>query len=895
MRIHIGGRVVGVEEQSKREAESAGGIHRSFWSAVRLGLCFMGVAMLLGLVQLSAQPTPVTVRSGGFFNAPSDLNRFRAQASDSELSAVYSKIRSDAHSAVLRWEQRFPAEAALRTTAELMAAGRASGVKDEGYIPLSLATVLDPGAENKRVLREMMIFAVGTRQKLNYWNPLGIHEAIQVSEFLETYDIANQLAVFTPSDHEAVRAEMHRAGHFLDGWLLDNEYSRMYPDKRDTSWCLNFHIMSSSTLSWIAMLYPEFPESSHWLREGQSALVDYLMSGVGEDGAYGEGSDHYWELAMRGFVNYITVSRRLGKPDDLQLPAIEDRLRATMRWRINMTSPDGNQFAFGDSDRGSDAGSYLMEAGSFLHDPDAVGAGRMMMERGNRWMFKERSLLFFAHLNMGLTGRAATNHDALFPLSGFAAFRTGWDSNANAMFFKYGTTYIGRREADRNPVISGHAHEDALEVELHYHGVPVVADIGRHGVYEKWNTYGGFMKATVAHSTIGLGNPWGYDRMDGQYAKHQAEKGRDFTYEQTQQNIDPADSKLMAYADLGAVAYVSAKDRTYDAIQHQRSVLWFADDAVTVIADRLESKDEQPYEWYLTPVGKLLGKQGELLFGDETAKLEVIPVAPTTERVTVIGPGMQNLPPYYIDLAPGVQSHNARPERWSTFSLLILQQKAKSTDFLNILLPYSGVENPWSVVQEGSSIRRIRQGEKEILVAGRDAEGKLSVTGQCGMLARTGSAEQSYALIEGTALRSEGELLLSSSLATPVWNGLYSTALNALVSLKDKRASFDLKPWPGDEHLLLNPPLAVPGQEPAAPLRTAVSFRVAGKPEHMIVWHGFNGVPQLNDPAADKWSSWAQDWHHGVARREALEFTYDSATHMVTVELEPGAHQIVWE
>jgi hypothetical protein len=343
------------------------------------------------------------------------------------------------------------------------------------------------------------------------------------------------------------------------------------------------------------------------------------------------------------------------------------------------------------------------------------------------------------------------------------------------------------------------------------------------------------------------------------------------------------------------VAYVSAKDRTYDAVQHQRSVLWFADDAVTVIADRLESKDEQPYEWYLTPVGKSLGKQGELLFGDETAKLQVVPVAPATERVSVIGPGMQNLPPYYIDLAPGVQSHNARPERWSTFSLLILQQKAKSTDFLNILLPYSEAENPWSVVQEGRSIRRIQQGEKEILVAGRDAEGRLSVTGQCGMLARMGSAEQSYALIEGTALRSQGELLLSSSLATPVWNGLYSTTLNALVSLKDKRASFDLKPWPGDEHLLLNPPLAVPGQEPAAPLRTAVSFRVAAKPEHMIVWHGFNGVPQLNDPAADKWSSWAQDWHHGVARREVMEFTYDSATHLVTVELEPGAHQIVWE
>jgi hypothetical protein len=268
---------------------------------------------------------------------------------------------------------------------------------------------------------------------------------------------------------------------------------------------------------------------------------------------------------------------------------------------------------------------------------------------------------------------------------------------------------------------------------------------------------------------------------------------------------------------------------------------------------------------------------------------------PATERITSIAPGTSHLPPYYIDLAAGSQSATDQPERWSTFSLLILQQKAKDADFLNVLLPFSGEKNPWSIEKPDASTRRIQQGAKDVVVAGRDAEGELAVAGQCGMMESDDGELKSYGLIEGMSLKSNGKSLLTAELNTPVWKGLYSTRLNALVSLRDKRASFDLKPWPGDEHLLLNPPLAEPGEEPPAPLTTAVSFHVTAKPVRIIVQHGFLGTPRLNDPDAENWASWERDWHRNVARREQLDFNYDPATGMVTVDLEPGAHQIVWE
>jgi len=857
--------------------------------------CSSLLSCLLSPAPAFAQAHRPTVLTGDFYDSAADLGRFRAQTTEPALENVYLKIHRDAFDATQLWLVRFPSTSTPRSTESLVAAGRASGVKENSFTSLVLEAVLDPTPSSKRILREVMLFDIGTHQRLNYWNPLGIHEANQVQEFLEVYGVANQIGgVFTPADHAAIREEMHRAGHFLEGWLLDNPWSRMYPDKRDMAWCLNFHIMAASTLSWIAMLYPDFPESSHWLRQAQSGIIDYLMNGYAEDGAYGEGSDHYWQLATRGMINFLIVSHNLGVSDYLQIPAIADRLRATLHWRINLTAPDGNQFAIGDSDRTNDAGTYLMEAGTLLDDPQAIWAGRMMMTRANHWSFQERSPLFFLHLDMKPVGVAATNTDALFPLSGFATFRSSWDFNANAMFFKFGQTYFGRREADRQPVISGHAHEDALEFELHYQGQPVLADIGRHGHYEQWNTYGGFMKATIAHSTIGLGNVWGYDRLDGQYTKHQAEHGSDFTYEQTQQNIDPADTKLMAYADLGAVGFSSAKVRTFADVQHQRSIMWFSGDSLTIVADHVESSSPQPYEWYLTPLGHPLGEQSKLVFGDEVAKLEVLPIAPAGERVTTIAPGQQNLPPYYIDLAPGTSSGSAN-FRWSTFSLLILQQKASSTDFLNVLLPFSGTTNPWHIESLSASTRRLQLGTKEVLVAGRDARGPLAVIGESGVLSSEGTESTSYALIEGTELRAGKDVLLSSALSTPVWKGLYSTTINALVSLTDHRASFDLRPWPGDQHLLLNPPRAVPGQEPPATLLLAVSFRVAQAPTRMLVYHGYAGKPKFDDPAAAEWDSWPNDWHRNVGRREPLAFNYDPATHLVTVKLEPGPNQVVWE
>ena len=560
--------------------------------------------LFLSLMEASAYAGSSLVERGGYFTTAQDISRMQAQADNPLLQEIYLRTKVNAERTVLDWEKIFPPQSTQRTTEGLLSAGRRQGrPHDGGYVTLALQTAMDPSERNKRTLREMMIYNIGIRQRSHNWVGQGIHEGIAVIEFLQSYDIGAQLGVFTPDDHVAIRDEMHQAGHFFEGWLLDNSFSRMYDDKREEVICLNFHVMSAGALGWIAMLYPEFPESPDWLRQSESAMVEYLMNGYGEDGVYGEGSSHYWELSTRALIDFMTLSRNLGVEDYFKIPAINDRLRSTMHWRLDMTAPDGGAFAFGDSNRDSAAGDYLLLGGAMLSDPVLTWGGRMTLERTRKWPPAEPYPLILAHIDMTLPSEAPDRVAGLYPLSGFTSFRSGWDDRANAMLFKFGASFIGRREAERGPVISGHSHQDALEFEIHYQGIPVLADTGRHGQYENWFTYGGYSKATVAHSTVGLGNPWGYDRLDGQYAKHQAEHGADFTYEQTQQNIEPADTKLMAFGDLGQVAFSSAKVRTYDTVEHQRSIVWFPDDSLTVVADHLECKDEQPYEWYLTPTG----------------------------------------------------------------------------------------------------------------------------------------------------------------------------------------------------------------------------------------------------------------------------------------------------
>jgi Heparinase II/III-like protein/Heparinase II/III N-terminus len=835
-----------------------------------------------------------------------DITRLREQAKIPELSAAYSHLEKKTAKNVSDWQKRNPATEKPRSTGELIAIGKRDN-PNRDYKIVATAYALHPTPELGRILREKLLASVGQRRINNYWRNDGIHEGEAVMQYLEAYDIASGAGLLTAEDQAEIKEEMRRAGHYLEGWTLDNSFSQGYREYYRKVYCLNFHIFATSSMGAIAMLWPDLPESKEWLRQAQSALPTLLLTEYAPDGGYAEGSLHYWHCSYRALFEFMKASRNLGYRDYFADPAIADAMDRTLSWRRELTAPDGREFAVGDSDRETLGAEYLIEMGKTLNDPSSIKVGQEIIRRARPGMIPAEPYDLF-QTDMAACGTDPDDLSVNFPFSGYGIFRSGWGTNENFFLMKYGPTFFGRRQNERNLVISGHAHADALEIELHHNGIPVTVDPGRQGRYGDWDTYGGYCKATIAHNTVGLGNKWGYDRLDGLYAEHVKKHGKEFLYEVSQDNIDPKDYELNAFGDVGQLGVISAKLHTYgkEQVTQRRTVVWFRDSGVAVVNDRMESPVEQPYEWYLNPVGNFLGKEkqtGALTFGDNVGKLQFIPITPKDETVQIVSKGDPKVPPYYVSLRPAGEDHQVKnakhvyesKERWGLFTLLVLKKNAKSTDFLNVLVPYEG-NAPYDSSALGTKGLKLTGKETTLLIAaGGNDDPALTVKGSFGVARLDHDVLVSYALDHGHELTLRNEPLLKVVLQSKDWDPFFDSTVTAAVSLKDRRASFSFPLSPTDRQLVMFTPKLEEGKEPLLPISVSVTFRTNDKPKRIIALRSDGEMPKLDDPAFDRKTDWQNDSHKGHYLREPLDFTWDEKTKCATVTMDVGIRQLVWE
>ena len=853
---------------------------------------------LASLAALKAETLEVKPR---LYLSPADVARLRAQAGKPELAPAYAQLAEGTGKSVDSWRKKYPVGAAPRSTGELIEIGKRDN-PGRDYKTIATAFALHPTPELGVVLREKLVASIGARQINNYWRNDGIHEGEAAMQFLEAYDLAEGAGILSGEDRQVIKEEMRQCAHFLEGWTLDNQFSQGYREYYREVYCLNFHVFASSVMGTIAMLYPDLPESPKWLRAAHEQLPKLLFTEFGLDGGYGEGSLHYWHPTFRALLQFMIANRNLGVRDYFADPSVAEAMRRTLLWRMNLTEPDGRSFAVGDSDRDTVGAEYLIQGGAILNDPACVWVGRAVVERArtDRIPAEPYDLFYYdfdAPAHPPETVFANLRH------SGYTVFRSGWGPRDNYFLVKYGTTYIGQRESERYLVISGHSHADALELELHYKGLPITVDPGRVGRYQDWNTYGGYCKATVAHNTVGLGNRWGYDRMDGLYGQHVKEHGKEFLYETSQNDIGRADSTLVAAGDTGQMGIFSAKLKTYDDVTQQRTVVWFRDTGVAVVNDQMESGSEQPYEWYLNPVGKLLNPGKVLTFGDDTARLDVVPILPLQARIQIVGKGDPKMPPYYVGLRPDEERPGAKPakpyvvkDRWGQFTLLVQQKTARQTDFLNVLVPYEKV-SPLATVAMGDQGAKLTGSDSVLLVAGGgNSDPTLTVNGVFGVARLHGGQLSSYALHHGHGLKLENQELIKVELVSKPWEPFFDSAVTAAVSLVDRRACFSFPCSPMDTHLVMFSPKLEEGKEPVLPMVVSVSFKVNEKPKRIVALRSSTETPKLDDPEFERATKrWKNDPHQGHYLREQLDFNYSAESQTVTVKLDLGIRQLVWE
>ncbi len=846
---------------------------------------FTAISLFMGMNVFSA-PLP----EGGYFYNKKQIDRFREQQSLPLLEPAYQSLKKNFDRAKRNFCRKFPAAAEPLSTGELISRGTGMVTQKKyeraviflvpDYPDTSMQLLLDNTPENRELLREMLLTAIGIRRKFNMWREYGIHEAENTVRFLKAYDIALQLGALRQTDIDEIRSEMNRIAHNMEGWLMDNEFSRMYEDYRLYNYCINFHIVAAVALNAIANIFPELPDAQEWKYKSHAALLGYMIDGNTEDGGYGEGSINYWSASGPAF-EFIHLNKNMGNFDYSMEPFWRKRFTASLNWRANTTSPDGLTWAIGDGHRTAQDVNYLLLGGELFNVPEILWVADKIIQNAPQDALRP-GILF--HYNAGAEKRKPGNDSNLFLYAGYAMLRSGWTPADNALFFKYGPTYTGRRQAERNAVISGHAHQDALSFELHHKGRVVLADIGTRGRYSDWYTYGGFMKATVGHSTVGLGNIWGYDRLDGKYREH-LKKHMDFTYERPQQNIGAADTRTTAFADLKDIAVAAARVNTYPEVVHERGIIWFPQTSFTVVADRMQSSSEQPYEWYFTPVGKALDGE-KLIFGDDTAKLQILPLT-ESDKITVITRETGNIPEYYVDLAPETTPVRRKPQpRWDVFSLAILSKKAANTDFINVLMPFAGEKNDWISGKDRYGNNTFTQKNQEITVVRN---------GLAGAVRKVDGKITDYAVLEGTELKCDNRILISSRLENERWKERYNPAVNGVVNLTGKTAYFECKRRPGEEHLEFYPPRLVEGQEAELPIKLKISFYVPERPEEVLIGCSLYDDLKFDDERfARKTAMWPKDIHSNRLIREKADFQYDDENKILTVTANPITNKIIW-
>ncbi len=826
----------------------------------------------------------------------------REQATRTELAAAYADLEAKTKKSVEGWRKKYPATATPRSTGELIEIGKRDNPWPDFKIAAT-AFALHPTPELGQVLREKLITRVGARMINNYWREGGIHEGETAMVFLRAYDLIAGTGILTDDDEKAIKEALRACAHHEEGWTLDNDFSRPY---RDPIYCLNFHTFSSSIMGTIAMLYPDLPESAEWLRWAQSELPKLLFTEIGIDGGYGEGSMNYWHTSYSPLLGFMVASKNLGVRDYFANPEIADAMRRTLTWRMDLMAPDGRYVAVGDAHRSGNGADYFEETGRILRDPAFTWAGRASVERARgAWVPEDPYELL--HIDLSLPSHPPEALFANYPFSGYGIFRSGWGPQDNYCLLKYGTTFIGRREAENNLIISGHAHADALQLELHYRGIPVLVDPGTVGIYQNWNTYGGYCKATVAHNTVGIGNKWGYDRLDGLYEEHVKKHGKEFLYETSQKNIGRADTELKAFGDAGQICIISSRLKTYADVTHQRTVVWFRDTGVAVVGDSLESASEQTYEWYLNPIGRLLKQDKLLTFGDDVAKLDVVPILPRDARVQIVSKADPNVPPYYVALRPdsernvmgakGARHPYVMKDRWELSTLLVLQSKAKNAEFLNVLIPYEQ-QNPLTPVPMGDKGVKLTGADTTLLVAaGGNNDPALAVDGGFGVARLDKDKLTSYALHHGHSLKMGNQELVSVKLLSEAWAPFFDSAVTAAVSLVDRRASINIAGNPMDRGLIMFSPKIEEGKEPALPIQISVSFKVDEKPKRIVALYSTTRMPALNDPEFERKTAeaWQPDYHAKSYMRQELPFTWDEKLKTVNVTLADGIRQLVWE
>ncbi len=273
----------------------------------------------------------------------------------------------------------------------------------------------------------------------------------------------------------------------------------------------NTHLTGEALgLVYLGSLLPELPEAERWRSRGREWLMGALEFQIRPDGGYFEQSTHYHRYTVDFYLHLLLLCRISGETPPRGL---EDRLDAMADHLVAIVRPDGRIPLIGDDDAGrlvflddratADVRSTILAAAVMLDRPDWVAVGGAPSEE-IVWLLGPDAV---DALNRQESETPPAASRALRD-TGLFVFRSNWDRTAEYAIIRCGP---------HGALGGGHAHADALSIELGIDGEPLLVDPGTGSYVDP--EVRDELRSTAAHNTVtvaGLssstpGGPFGWE------------------------------------------------------------------------------------------------------------------------------------------------------------------------------------------------------------------------------------------------------------------------------------------------------------------------------------------------------------------------------------------------
>lgn len=296
-------------------------------------------------------------------------------------------------------------------------------------------------------------------------------------------------------DSDAFTPELFRRALkflYLHGRHIEQYLSKYYSP--------NTHLTGEAlALYYLGTQLSIFSRSERWRRLGEDILFDESTKQIHADGVYFEQSTWYQRYTADIYAHFIvlrTLDQKAGP--ELRTQEFAGRIEKCFEHLMFMTMPDGSTPLIGDDDGGRLLPLTVCAEPDDFRGTLAVGA-RLFDRSDMKQVAGDASQELF-----WLTGRPGvgayrsvppaepTETSRAFADGGYFVMRDGWEATDNALVVDCG---------ELGSLAAGHAHADALAIEVAIHGRPLLVDPGTY-TYHESRELRDFFRSTEAHNTL---------------------------------------------------------------------------------------------------------------------------------------------------------------------------------------------------------------------------------------------------------------------------------------------------------------------------------------------------------------------------------------------------------